>query len=104
MNVYHNVDLSFWVIAALIVIIAVAALLVMFLLGFKVGSSKTKQLKESWNFYQKERQHRRIIRMQIAPKPKKSSRYTGYYPSAQARRNQAKYHRARERQRRMRGR
>ncbi len=101
-NAYHDVSLNFWIVAAIIATITVVALLVMFLLGFRAGSSKARQFKNSWNIYQKERQHRRIIRMQVAPKPKRPSRYTGYYPSAQARRNQAKYRRAREEQTRMR--
>lgn len=99
-DTYQSVGFDFWVISAIVAIIVVAVLLAVFLIGFKAGSAES--LKRAIIEYQKDREHRRIIRMQAVPRSKKSSRYTGYYPSAQARRNQAKYRRAREEQYRMR--
>ena len=87
-----------------VVVVVVVSTLVVFIAGYLTGSVRTRRMMESINAMKKERQLRKIIRMQAAPRPRRSSPYiTGYYPGAQARRNQAKYRRARREQTRMRG-
>ena len=102
MDAYQSVGFNFWMVAAIVAIVVVALLLIVFLVGFRAGLNRTEQIRKSIAYYQRDREHRRIIRMQAAPKPKKSSSYTGYYPGVQARRNQAKYRRARREQTKMR--
>ena len=91
-----------WIIGVITVILV--CILVVFVAGYLAGSARTRRLMEDINAMKRERKLRKIIRMQAAPKPKRSSSYAeGYYPAAKARRNQAKYRRIHREQTRMRG-
>lgn len=104
MNANSQVGFDFWIIVVVLVAIIVASVVIVFIAGYLTGSARTKRMMENLAWMKKDRQQRKIIRMQAAPKPKKTSNYaSGYYPSAWARRNQAKYRRAMKRQTRMRG-
>ncbi|MBR2841208.1 hypothetical protein IKE80_00250 [Candidatus Saccharibacteria bacterium] len=97
MNANLGIGFDPWMIIIASGIIGVG-LVVTFVAGYLAGSAKTKRTMENPVWKKKIYQHKRIIRMQAAPKPKKPNRAVGYYPATKARREQAKYRRAEKRQ------
>ena len=76
-----------------LILIAVVMWAILYGIGWLASSLGHKRAQTAASL-----ERRRMIRMQQQPKPKRSTAYTGYYPSAQARRNRDRYERALRRQ------
>lgn len=105
MDVNSQISFDFWMIIVGVVVVLVVGIIIVFIAGYFTGSVRTRQMMENVYLMRRERQLRRLIRMQAIPKPKakrQSGYVVGYYPATQARRNQAKYRRIKREQAKMR--